>query len=104
MKKLLVVVLCLAIALTAVACSSNQKEQTPSQTPSGTTTQTPSETKDETPATTEKGLIGISVPEAPTGWVAAVQWAADQTARDWASITSSWFPLMKTLRQTTSMN
>ena len=81
MKKLLVVVLCLAIALTAVACSSNQKEQTPSQTPSGTTTQTPSETKDETPATTEKGLIGISVPEAPTGWVAAVQWAADQTAK-----------------------
>src|SRR5690606_28092310 len=32
-------------------------------------------------STGEKGLVGISVPEAPTGWVAAVQWAADQTAK-----------------------
>ncbi len=70
MKKLLVVVLCLVLVLTAVACSSQKPaDQNPAQTPA------------ETPAKTEKGLIGISVPEAPTGWVAAVQWAADQTAK-----------------------
>ncbi len=78
MKKLFVVVLCLVLALTAVACSSQTPaDQTPAQTPAETPAQTPAET----PATTEKGLIGISVPEAPTGWVAAVQWAADQTAK-----------------------
>ncbi|NLK87145.1 MAG: substrate-binding domain-containing protein [Clostridiaceae bacterium] len=75
MKKLFVVVLCLVLALTAVACSSQKPadDKTPAQTPA----QTPGET----PATAEKGLIGITVPEAPTGWVAAVQWAADQTAK-----------------------
>jgi ribose transport system substrate-binding protein len=76
MKKLLVVVLCLVLALTAVACSSQKPaEQTPA--PGGNSTPAPAET----PGKTEKGLIGISVPEAPTGWVAAVQWAADQTAK-----------------------
>jgi len=87
MKKLLVVVLCLAIALSVVACSSNQKattDNTSSGTSSDTTKDTSTETSTDTTGETsvaDKGLVGISVPEAPTGWVAAVQWSADQTAK-----------------------
>ena len=78
MRKLLAILLCLALAVSVAACGSQQQ---PSQEPGKTPAETPSNTPEETPGTGEKGLVGISVPEAPTGWVAAVQWAADQTAK-----------------------
>lgn len=78
MKKLLVIFLCLALVVSFAACGSKQQ---PSQEPGKTPAENPSNNSGEKPSTGEKGLIGISVPEAPTGWVAAVQWAADQTAK-----------------------
>ena len=78
MKKLLVIFLCLALVVSVAACGSKQQ---PSQEPGKTPAENPSNNSGEKPSTGEKGLIGISVPEAPTGWVAAVQWAADQTAK-----------------------
>ena len=79
MKKLLAIFLCLALVVSFAACGSKQTQNDPGKTPSNNGT--PSNNNGEKPSTGEKGLIGISVPEAPTGWVAAVQWAADQTAK-----------------------
>jgi len=82
MKKVLMIVLCLVLAVGLVACSNNQPAET--ETPDTTQdTQAPADespVQEETPAD-EKPLVGISVPQAPTGWVAAVQWAAEQTAK-----------------------
>jgi len=75
MKKVLAIMLCLVLAFSVAACgkapSANDNNKTDAQQTTTTTTTTPE----------EKPLIGITVPEAPTGWVAAVQWAADQTAK-----------------------
>ena len=85
MKKLLVIFLCLALVVSVAACGSKQQ---PSQEPGKTPAENPSNNSGEKPSTGEKGLIGISVPEAPTGWVAAIQWAADRQQRDLESITA----------------
>ncbi len=76
MKKILMIALCLVLALGLVACSAPQpQESAPAATEES---QAPTE---ESPAVTEdQPLVGISVPTAPTGWVAAVQWAAQTTA------------------------
>jgi len=71
MKKLLAVVLCLVLAaFVLTACGQNQE---PSATPAPTATPAAGE---ESPAPAEQGLVGILVPAAPTGWVAAVQYYA----------------------------
>ena len=73
MKKLLAIMLCLILAFSIAACG-----KTPSANDNNKTDATAPQT---TANAEDKPLIGITVPEAPTGWVAAVQWAADQTAK-----------------------
>ncbi|NLT97224.1 MAG: sugar ABC transporter substrate-binding protein [Christensenellaceae bacterium] len=84
MKKVLMIVLCLVLAVGLVACSNNAP--TPSESPDTQAPETQAPAVEESPAQEEetpageKPLVGISVPQAPTGWVAAVQGAAEQTA------------------------
>ena len=72
MKKLLAVVLCVVLAAFALTACGQDNEPTatppPAESPAG----------EESPAPTEgaAGLVGILVPAAPTGWVAAVQYYA----------------------------
>lgn len=82
MKKILVFVLCFVLVFSLAACGGGgkkgpaeaDKQEPPAADPEGAGAETPAESDD-------KPLIGITVPEAPTGWVAAVQWAADETAK-----------------------
>lgn len=76
MKKLLAIVLCIMLALSVAACGNTPSANEETTAPATTEATAPAET-----TTEEKPLVGITVPEAPTGWVAAVQWAADQTAK-----------------------
>lgn len=59
MKRILVLFLALSLIFVMAACSSTSKN-----------------------TSEDKPLIGISVPQAPTGWVAAVQYYADKTAKE----------------------
>lgn len=80
MKKILMIALCLVLALGLVACGSPQPaaSEEPATSKSADESQAPA---DESPAAADdQPLVGISVPTAPTGWVAAVQWAAQTTA------------------------
>lgn len=84
MKKILTIMLVLAMMLSLAACGG--AETTTTAAPAETTA-APDETTaapEETTAPADNGdkpLVGITVPEAPTGWVAAVQWTADETAK-----------------------
>lgn len=83
MKKTLIVVLCVVLAVLMVSCT-----QTPaaSSEPAASesvaaTSEAPSEMESASEeAAGSDGLVGISVPKAPTGWVAAVQYFAKQEA------------------------
>lgn len=77
MKKTLLVVVCVVLAVAMFAgCAA------PAATPSASTAPSAaaSESAGASAASGEKPLVGISVPNNPTGWVAAVQWAAKNTA------------------------
>ena len=81
MKKLLAIALCLAMVLGAVACAAPAAPapEAPAATEApAAATEAPA--APEAPAAEEAPLVGISVPNNPTGWVAAVQWSAKQTA------------------------
>jgi ribose transport system substrate-binding protein len=79
MKKILMIALCLVLALGLVACGNSQPaaSEEPATSESAAESQAPA---DESPAADDQPLVGISVPTAPTGWVAAVQWAAQNNA------------------------
>jgi ribose transport system substrate-binding protein len=86
MKKVLMIALCLVLALGLVACSNNTpapsaETSAPESAAAPESVAPAEESPSEAPAEGDKPLVGISVPQAPTGWVAAVQWAADQTAQ-----------------------
>ena len=76
MKKILAIALCLLLTFGVMACAQTTEPavETAAET---TVTEAPAAE----PAAEEKPLVGITVPEAPTGWVAAIQWAADTTAK-----------------------
>lgn len=69
MKKILSLLLVLTLVFSVAACSSDSEEDTDNESKEATGT-----------VEEEKPLVGISVPQAPTGWVAAVQYYADQRA------------------------
>jgi ribose transport system substrate-binding protein len=71
MKKILALLLTVALVFVMAACSNT----------SGTTTTTASAAGSSETKAAEKPLVGISVPQAPTGWVAAVQYYSDKTAK-----------------------
>lgn len=75
MKKILVVFLSILLGIAMVACSS-----APSKVPAAAA-EKPANAAD-APAAADKPLVGISVPQAPTGWVAAVQYYANKTAKE----------------------
>ncbi len=72
MKKLLAVVLCIVLAALAVTACAQKPEATPTPVPA----ETPAGEGAAPPAGGGEGLVGILVPAAPTGWVAAVQYYA----------------------------
>ncbi len=65
MKRVLLFTLALIVAITMVGCGSSSQSADSSKA-----------------ASNDKPLIGISVPQAPTGWVAAVQYSAEKTAKE----------------------
>lgn len=78
MKKILSVLLMSSLVLVMVACGSNSKESTNA----GSVSNSQTDEKTDTDQQNAKPLIGISVPQAPTGWVAAVQYYADKQAKE----------------------
>lgn len=79
MKKTLIIVLCVVLAVLMVACSQTPAASSePAASESVAASEAPSESASE--AAASDGLVGISVPKAPTGWVAAVQYFAKQEA------------------------
>ncbi len=78
MKKILVFIFCAIFVMVLAACG---PAPSPSPSPSPTATTTPGASPSGT-AAAGAPLVGISVPQAPTGWVAAVQYYADKTAKD----------------------
>ena len=80
MKKVLAVVLCLVLAaFVLTACAQKPADDPAESTPAESEEPAPEES--EAPAE-EAGLVGILVPAAPTGWVAAVQYYAKLEADD----------------------
>jgi ribose transport system substrate-binding protein len=80
------VVLCIALAvslsLVAAACSSggdNAATEEPATEDTQATEPADTEAAD---TSADQPLVGISVPNNPTGWVGAVQWAAKQKAEE----------------------
>lgn len=79
MKKLLLVVLAVILVVMMVACGA-----TPT-TPEASKVQAAEPAKGtiaEPAKASDKPLVGISVPQAPTGWVAAVQYNAEKQAKE----------------------
>lgn len=84
MKKTLLVVLCVVLCVALFACSA--PAATDDSATDDTATEEPAtddaatdDTADDT-ADASGDLVGISVPDNPTGWTAAVQWAAKNKA------------------------
>lgn len=75
MKKILAIVLCLIMALGLVACKAPEADVTPA-------TDAPVDEQPTAGTDEEQPLVGISVPNSPTGWVAAVQWGAKNKAEE----------------------
>lgn len=79
MKKTLLVVVCVVLAVAMFAgCAAPAATPSASTEPSAAASESAS--AGASAASGEKPLVGISVPNNPTGWVAAVQWAAKNTA------------------------
>lgn len=86
MKKSLILVVCIALVVAMFAgCAA------PAETPSAEASEPAAESSapaeesaeaSEPAAEGEGPLVGISVPNNPTGWVAAVQWTAKNTAEE----------------------
>lgn len=74
MKRVLSAILVVLLMVGFAACGANSK-------PAETTAAQAAATTAAAPAD-EKPLVGISVPQAPTGWVAAVQYYADKEAKN----------------------
>jgi len=74
MKKILALVLCLIMALALVACATPAEPEEPAGDDQPVA--------DDQPVDEEKPLVGITVPNSPTGWVAAVQWGAKAKAEE----------------------
>lgn len=74
MKKILSIALGLVLILGLVACGAPKDQD---QTDDPGVIETPDV---EDPVDEDEPLVGISVPQAPTGWVAATQWSARNTA------------------------
>lgn len=79
MKKLLSVVLALGLVVSMAACSASTATSEPAKASS---TEQASQATSEAAKAATKPLIGISVPQAPTGWVAAVQYSANKEAKE----------------------
>ncbi|HEY5586996.1 MAG TPA: substrate-binding domain-containing protein [Ruminiclostridium sp.] len=80
MKKILCVILSTLFIVSMVACGSAPAATTTST--ASTTTVVPAASTDTATPAADKPLIGISVPQAPTGWVAAVQYYANKQAKE----------------------
>ena len=81
MKKSLLVVVCVILAVAMFAgCAAPAETPSASTEPSAEASVSASAEASEPAADGDKPLVGISVPNNPTGWVAAVQWAAKNTA------------------------
>lgn len=78
MKKSFLIVLSLLLVLGMLACA---KPVTPATDPGTTEPSAVDPVADPVEPDAEAPLVGIAVPEAPTGWVAAVQWCADVNAK-----------------------
>jgi ribose transport system substrate-binding protein len=85
-RKILMIVLCIALAFStammATACGGGGDAETPAADDQAATDEGTTDEAD-TAATEDSGdkpLVGISVPNNPTGWVGAVQWTAKQKA------------------------
>lgn len=66
MKKIIALFMVVLLVVAMVACSTSKSKTEPSAGSS----------------VPDKPLVGISVPQAPTGWVAAVQYYAEKTAKE----------------------
>jgi len=75
MKKIIVTLLCLSLLVTMAACSAVKPDTSASETTSASSVSAESSAPE-----AEAPLVGISVPNNPTGWVGAVQWSAKTTA------------------------
>lgn len=73
MKKIVSLLLILLLVFTMAACSGSNED---TETNNSNSTEATSGQEEDEP------LIGISVPQAPTGWVAAVQYYADEKAKE----------------------
>ncbi|WP_066689336.1 substrate-binding domain-containing protein [Christensenella intestinihominis] len=89
MKKSLVLVVCVILAVAmfagcaAPAATPSAEASTEASVEASTEASAEASTEASEPAADGKGpLVGISVPNNPTGWVAAVQWSAKQTAEE----------------------
>ena len=76
MKKILSIALCLVLVLGLVACAPPKQEQPVEPG----VVETPDDVEEPVVVDENQPLVGISVPAAPTGWVAATQWSAKSTA------------------------
>ncbi len=78
MKKTIIVLLCVLLSVMMLASCANQP--TPAESSSAPAPASEEAPASESAAAGADGLVGISVPKAPTGWVAAVQYFAKQRA------------------------
>jgi ribose transport system substrate-binding protein len=92
-KKILITLLCVAMAFTfgLASCTpsgGSDEAETPATTPDESATDAAATTSEaattDEPAETDGDapLVGISVPNNPTGWVGAVQWTAKKKAEE----------------------